>query len=150
MTERFQVAHNPDPESSLPFLVRLPVEGETLVLRSRHRVSRVPRRSPATGRTRAGGTKVWSSSWTSTWSRRRAAASLLLTGLTTYLGVVIALGRTDLAVGPPDDLFGNTFVLIGALFVAALGAVVGFSFGATVLPAALCESWAVLGRSRRP
>lgn len=73
------------------------------------------------------------------------AASLLLTAGTTYLGVVIALERADLAAGPPDDLFGNTFVLIGALFVAALGAIVGFSFGVAVLPAALLK---FLGWSR--
>jgi hypothetical protein len=50
------------------------------------------------------------------------------------LGAWIALERSNLDLGPPEALFANAIVLIGTMFVAAFGGIIGFLAAVTTLP----------------
>ena len=49
-------------------------------------------------------------------------------------GAWVALERSNFELGPPDSLFANAIVVIGATLVAALGGIIGFYAAVTTLP----------------
>lgn len=72
---------------------------------------------------------------------RRLASALIVGALALVtsvgggaLGAWIAMERSTLELGPPEALFANVFVVIGAMLVVAFGGIVGFLAAVTTLP----------------